>query len=106
MTWQTAKSVAAQYLRRLALPADLTGATIRLTDYESPEDLAFMKPGEQFTLEFHRMVNGALARELRRRGATVTTVKIIMAEYFDWLVAKRLANDPASRAQFILEKTT
>lgn len=101
MTWQSAKSVAAQYLSRLNLPPDLSGAKILLADYETDADLKFLKSADEWPLEFHRMVNGALSREFRKRGAVVELVKITMAAYFAWLAQFDLANTPANRAQFI-----
>lgn len=105
MTWQTAKSVAAQYLARLNLPPRLDGAQIRLADYESDADLKFLKSAHEWPLEFHRMVNGAIARELRKRGAHVVLIKISMAGYFDWLAKNKFENKPENRARFISEAT-
>lgn len=101
MTWQTAKSAAAESIRRLNLPADLTGSTIRLADYESNAELTLIKSRREWPLEFHRMVNGAMARELRRRGAVVHIVRIRAADYFSWIEAEGLSNGPAERARFI-----
>ena len=64
-----------------------------------------MKGAEEWSLEFHRMVNGAIARELRKRGAVVTLIKISMAEYFDWLAKNDFKNEAGNRARFISEKT-
>jgi hypothetical protein len=103
MTWQTAKSVAVEYLARMNLPSSLKGAEIRLADYETNADVKFMKSAEEWPLEFHRMVNGAIARELRKRGAAVTLVKISMAAYFDWLAKNDFKNDAGNRARFITQ---
>lgn len=105
MTWQTAKSLAAEYLARLNLPPDLKGVKIRLADYESDGDLKFMKGAKEWSLEFHRMVNGAIAREMRKRGAKVTLVKISMKDYFDWLAKHNFNNDAGNRARFVSEAT-
>ncbi len=105
MTWKSAKAVAADYLGRMNLPPSLKGAEIRLADYKSDADLKFLKSADEWPLEFHRMVNGAIARELRKRGARVTLIKISMADYFAWLSEGDFNNDAGTRARFILEKT-
>lgn len=103
MTWKSAKAVAADCLARMNLPPQLRGAKIRLADYESDADLKFMKSADEWSLSFHRMVNGAIARELRKRGATVTMPKISMVDYFKWLAASDFKNDAMNRARFIAE---
>jgi hypothetical protein len=104
VTWKSAKAVADEYLARLNLPPQMRGAKIRLADYETDEDLKFLKGANEWPLEFHRMVSGAMARNLRKRGATVTLVKISMNDYFDWLAKNNFANDAGNRARFISEK--
>lgn len=103
MTWKSAKAVAADYLAKMNLPPSLKGAVIRLADYETDADLKFLKSADEWPLSFHRMVNGAIARELRKRGATVTLVKISMSAYFDWLAKNHLDNNAGHRARFISE---
>jgi len=104
MTWKSAKAVAADYLSLMNLPPQLRGAKIRLADYESDADLKFLKGADEWPLSFHRMVNGAIARELRKRGAEVITIKIAMSDYFTWLAAKDFTNDAGNRARFISEQ--
>lgn len=110
MTWLSAKAAAAEYLRwldeRFQWPRDLTGATMRLADYETEGDLKFLKGHAEWPLEFHRMVNSAMARDLRKRGATVEIVPLKMTDYFDWLATEKLANTAANRAKFITLKTS
>lgn len=106
MSWQSAKQIALQYLRRLNLPEDLTGIQIKLADYPDQETKDFLKPGDRaWTLEFHRMVNNAFARELRKRGGTVQFITIQLPEFYDWLVKENLDNTPAYRAAFVSFKT-
>jgi hypothetical protein len=106
MTWQSAKSAAADYLAKMNLPPSLKGTRIRLADYETDADMKFLKGQNEWALEFHRMVNGAIARDLRKRGAVVTMEKISMNEYFDWLAANKIENNAGHRARFISERTT
>ena len=51
------------------------------------------------------MVNRAIARELRKRGALVSFVTIELDEFFNWLVAAHKENTPATRAEFIALKS-
>lgn len=101
MTWKSARFVADQYLQKLNLPPRLDRAVIQLSDYESDEDLYFLKSSNEWGLAFHRMVNEALARALRKRGAKIAFVLIRMKDYFAWLAKFDLPNTPANRAQFI-----
>lgn len=103
MTWKSAKHLAGQYLAKMNLPPSLNGVEIRLTDYETDADLKFLKSANEWSLAFHRMVNGAIARELRRKGAKVIMVKIRMSDYFAWLAKQSLDNTTANRALFISE---
>lgn len=96
--------MAQEYLSRLNLPENLKGALIRLADYETDADLKFLKGPDEWPLSFHRMVNGSIARELRKRGAKVTLIKISMNDYFDWLAKNNFTNDAGIRARFIAEK--
>ena len=105
MTWQSAKATAEEYLRRLNLPPDLTGATVKLADYETDDDLKFLKGHAEWPLEYHRMVNTAFARLLRKRGAKVEIVRLKMSGYFDWLAAEKKDNTPAHRAAYISLQT-
>lgn len=101
MTWQSAQATAEGYLRRLQLPKSLKGVTIQLADYESDEDLKFLKGQKEWSLEFHRMVNKAMARLLKKRGANIRFVTVSMVAYFSWLARYDLKNTAANRAQFI-----
>lgn len=105
MTWQTAKSTAEDYLRRLNLPSSLNGITIKLAGYESQDDLWFLKGRNEWPWEFHNMVNRSLARLMRKRGAVVEIVTLSMADYFSWLAKENLANTTANRAAFIAANT-
>lgn len=97
--------IARAYLERMHLPQRLEGAVIQLTDYESDADLKFLKSSDEWPLEFHREVNAAMSKELTKRGARVSIVKIRMADYFHWISKNKLKNTPANRAQFISEMT-
>lgn len=102
MSHQSAKIIARSYLQRLGIEhADLHGITIKLSEYQDQPTLDFLQPGNTWTLEFHGMVNNALAREMKNRGAKVDFVPIILDAYFAWLAKFNLPNTPANRAQFI-----
>jgi hypothetical protein len=105
MTWARAQKIASQYAARLALPAQMGGVIVRLADYEDEVAHRFLKPGEQWSLEFHRMVTRALQRDLQRRGAHVEIVVLKMADYFDYIAKNGLENNTQNRAQFIAWST-
>ena len=96
-----ANAIAARYFAQLNLPEDLTGRTMRLTDYASDGDLKLLKGHGEWTLEFHRAVNRVVARLMRQRGATVEIIILSMPDYFEWLAKNNFTNDAANRAKFI-----
>lgn len=107
MSWQSAKQIATARLRQLNLPEDLSGMDARLADYPDQETKDFLKPGDRsWSLEFHRMVNQAIAREIRRRGGRVSMVIINLAEFYDWLLREQLENSLETRAKFVTLKTS
>jgi len=86
MTWKQARIIAAQHAARLQIPRDLRGVVVQITDYPDEETLRFLKPEEpDITLAGHRMINQALSRETRKRGARVEFVTVKSRDYFDWL---------------------
>lgn len=97
--------IARDYVKRLRLPARLDGTMVLLADYETQGDKDFLKPGEDWTLGFHREVNVEFGRLLESRGAVVKRVLLRMGEYFDWLVRYDLPNTTANRAQFVAWST-
>ncbi len=101
MTWSNAKEHALRLIETLNLPDDLHGSTIQLTDFEDEACLRFLKPDQDWGIEFHRMVNRSFSRELRKRGAKVEIIVIQLSHYFDWLVQFGLENTTANRAQYI-----
>lgn len=107
MSWATAKRAAEHFFRQMPhLPEDFSGATVRLSQFPDQATKDFLKPDDlAWSVEFHTMVNRALAREFRRRNARVEFITIELPEFFDWLVASKKENSPATRAEFISLKT-
>lgn len=105
MTWQRAKKIAAQYAARLGLPPRLDGVTVKLADYETEATHSILKQGQQWSLEFERMVTRAFGRDLARRGAKVETVQIRLDEFMAWLEKEKLPNTTENRAAFVETKT-
>ncbi len=74
---------------------------IQLADYETDQDLKFLKGADEWSLEFHREVNQHFADAMRERGANVVLVTITMKDYFSWLAKFDLENMTENRAQFV-----
>lgn len=107
MSWATAKRAAEHFFRQIPnLPEDFFGATVKLSQYPDQETKDFLRPGDKaWSLEFHTMVNRAIAREFRRRNAKVEFVTVELNEFFEWMVREKKENSPATRAEFISLKT-
>lgn len=106
MSWKSAKAAAHFFLGRMNLPEDLRGTRILLSQFPDQSTKDFLRPDDKaWPNEFHGMVNRAIRRELEKRGACVQFVTIELNEFFDWLVAEKKENSPATRAEFIALKT-
>jgi hypothetical protein len=106
VSWKSAQRAARFMLDRMHLPPELRAAHIRLSQFPDQATKDFLRPGDSaWSNEFHQMVNRAIARELRKRGALVSFVTIELDEFFNWLVAAHKENTPATRAEFIALKS-
>lgn len=107
MSWASAKRAAEHFFRQMPhLPEDFRGATVRLSKFPDQATKDFLRPDDlAWSVEFHDMVNRAVAREFRRRKARVEFVMIELPEFFDWLILAGKNNSPATRAEFISVKT-
>lgn len=101
MTWSSAKEAAKRAVAAMPLPPDIQGATIQLTDFEDEDVYRLIKGFDEWSLEFHRMVNSAVKRLLAKRGAKVEIVMVRGSDFYDWLAKHDLENTTANRAQFI-----
>lgn len=101
-TWQQAKRDAEKRVAMLPLPpGQLDGLSIVLTDYEDEVTYKFLCGlNNTWALDYHRVVNQAVRRILKKRGATINVFTIRMADYMKWLSDTNQDNTPANRAQF------
>lgn len=111
MTWKSAKHDAKRYVKAMvdlieSRNGSVVGVKINLTDYEDEACYNFLKglEPEMWSLEYHRMVNRAVQRDLQRMGAKVEIVIIHLDEYWQWLERNNLKDATENRAQFIGEK--
>lgn len=112
MTWQNAKLAAARHLEQMLRvvaeqggdPENLEGVAITLTDYEHEEAYYFLKGAEEaekMPYGFHKMVNGELARQLRKRRANVRRVVLKISDYFVFLETRQWEDSSAHRSAFV-----
>ena len=73
---------------------------IRLTVYESDEDLRLLRPedGPDATCEQQRRMTDAVANRLRQGGHVVKLRTLRVADYLQWLADGGLKNTAANRA--------
>jgi hypothetical protein len=84
---------------------ELHGATpaIRLTVYDSDEDLRFFRPedGPNATASVHREINRAVASALIEDGFTsIKFVTLNSEDYLEWLRANGKINNASNRAKW------
>ena len=105
MTWSDAKMDGAERARIMLETIRASGAPegciVRLVDYETEEDYEFLRPGEQWSHGYHKMVMRAAKRLLRKEGFKVDLKVLKMSDYFDWLATSKKDNTPANRAAFV-----
>lgn len=107
MTWDSAKQDALKRIEIMLQGKDPGGIQIALSDYNSEETFRFLTGQEDewkdWSFGYFKMVNRAVARELRARGAKVARAEIELQPFLDWLTKNNEKNSPASRAMYVAE---
>lgn len=98
MAWTDAKIIADRWVQE-RLPEDLSGKRLELVNFDSDEDSKFFYPRR--SAEFHRMINTAIARAARKRGARANYVLISPAEYLEICAKEGIQDSPEERLAFI-----
>lgn len=109
MSWGAAKRIAREYSQlMLARIRDQERASghragkIKLTDFEDDACYRFLKGPDAWTLEFHRMVTRACAREIKRTGYSPEIVTVHLPQYWSWLEREGVKDSTERRAAFLL----
>jgi hypothetical protein len=77
---------------------------IRLSDFETEDDLYFLKPEDRdrTTLLYHRISNREVEAILREEKICAVEYHLVrLADYMDWLVKNHFENTAVNRARFI-----
>ena len=98
MAWTDAKTIGARWVQQ-RLPEDLSGKRLELVSFDSDADSKFFYPGR--SAEFHRMINSAIARAARKRGARTNYVVVTPAEYLEICEKEGVEDSPEERQAFI-----
>ena len=75
-----------------------------LADYETDNDLRFLKPEDDWGLVCQKIQVEETAVLLRKKGVEVQLRMLKLSDYMDWLVKNNLENNPVIRAQFVAGK--
>lgn len=98
MAWTDAKTVAERWAQD-RLPLDLRGKRLELVNFDNDEEARFFYPDR--TAEFQRMVNSAIARIARKRGAKTNYVVVTPADYLEICAEEGLKDSPEDRLAYI-----
>ncbi len=102
MTRKEVHRTASAFIRHLHLPRQVDGIAVLIADYADDAAIRILKPDNPgMTLRDQRALNQALARIMRRSGATVSFVPVDAAAYLGWLSAHGLSNNAGNRAQYV-----
>jgi len=101
VSWQTAKAAAHEWAER-NLDEDLRGKFLFLPGFADEETARFFNPKR--TSEFHRMVNSAIGRIARTRGASNRYINVSIGDYRAWQGEVGITQDSQEdRAAFIAQ---
>ena len=99
MNWENVNTFVRDWVEHRGLPADMTGMSLVLVDFQSEEDCGFFYPGRDMVS--HKAFSMALAKLARERGARTEHSTIHRDHYRAWLVAEKAEDSAESRDAFI-----
>ena len=91
MSWLNAKTIAEK--SATTLPNILAGCLLQIVDFEDDETCRFYFRDRD--LGFHRMINRAFARIVRKRGGKILHVTLSLRDYENDVRVSELLNEPA-----------
>lgn len=95
MSWSDAKKNAADRIVQLNLPPGrLDGCTVWLLTFES-DSVCYAVTG--WGLAWHKMVERAMYRALKKRGAIVNTTNVKLADVVEWKATREQNTTEATR---------
>ncbi|MEO6739163.1 MAG: hypothetical protein ABIP20_02865 [Chthoniobacteraceae bacterium] len=99
MNWQDVNAFVQAWLEQRGLPADMTGMSLVLVDFENESDCDFFHPGRDLLSQ--KAFTMALSKLARERGARTEHAVIHREHYRAWLAAEKLGDTAENRETFI-----
>ena len=99
MNWLKVNEFVEAWAAENQLPADLTGKTLTLVEFESDSDCRFFYP--ERTQHAQQVFTTALARFARSRHARTEHRSITPDHYWAWLAGEKASDSPQIRGRFI-----
>lgn len=99
MNWEKVHEFVDAWARDHGLPADMSGKTMILVDFENEKDCEFFHPGRD--MDSHKAFTAALAKVARGRKARTEHATIHQEHYRGWLLAEKLEDSIGNRERFI-----
>lgn len=99
MNWLKVNEFVEAWAAENQLPADLTGKTLTLVEFESDSDCRFFYP--ERTQHAQQVFTTALARFARSRHARTEHRSITPNHYRAWLAGEKAGDSPEIRGRFI-----
>ena len=99
MNWENVNTFVRDWVRQRGLPADMTGMSLVLVDFQCEGDCDYFYPGRDMVS--HKAFSMALAKLARERGARTEHSAIHRDHYRTWLVAEKADDTAENRDAFI-----
>ena len=99
MNWENVNAFVRTWVEQRGLPADMSGMSLVLVDFQNEADCDFFHPGRDMVS--HKAFTMALAKLARERGARTEHSVIHQDHYRAWLVAEKLEDSAENRDAFI-----
>ena len=99
MNWENVNTFVRDWVERRGLPADMTGMSLVLVDFQSEEDCGYFYPGRDMVS--HKAFSMALAKLARERGARTEHATIHREHYRAWLAAEKAEDTAENRGAFV-----
>ena len=99
MNWEKVNEFVQAWIAEHGLPADMTGMSLVLVDFENEADCDFFHPGRD--LVSHKAFTMALAKLARERNARTEHATIHREHFRAWLAAEKVGDSAENRGRFI-----
>ncbi len=99
MNWENVNTFVRDWVEQRGLPADMTGMSLVLVDFQNEEDCDYFYPGRDMVS--HKAFTMALSKLARERGARTEHATIHREHYRGWLAAEKIEDSAENRGAFV-----